>query len=63
MYNRGMIAVKLYLPQPVNDALREIAKREDVSFSEIVRRAVIEYITNQATRPVWHLPPEIRGHT
>jgi metal-responsive CopG/Arc/MetJ family transcriptional regulator len=41
-----MEKIALYLPEPDLKALRDIAKKRGVSLSEVIRRAVEEYVAS-----------------
>ncbi len=42
-----MIRSNFFLPEPLIAALRDLAKRTDLSVSEHVRRAIAEYLKRQ----------------
>lgn len=42
-----MEKIALYLPEPDLKALRDIAKKRGISLSEVIRRAVEQYVESQ----------------
>jgi len=42
-----MIRINVYLPKPILDKLKKIAKKKDTSYADLIRRAVEEYLKKE----------------
>ena len=47
MYDVGMKRTNFFLPDPVITELKKLAEARDVSVSELVRQAIVEFLKRQ----------------
>ena len=48
--NRDMVRVNLYLPRKLKDVLTKLAKRQNRSYSEIVRQVMTDYVKDEINK-------------